>query len=288
VPAGIDPITVVIVHRNSADACIETIAGFRRQSITTDIVVVDNASAPAERARLAAISPPVAIIELGDNLGFGPTADVGLRRWLANGNGEWVIVAPHDARLEPGTLETLFAALEGQGPVGLVCADVGDQARPMVDPFLGAIPGPALGHAGFEPADFPHGTLLVAHRACLGEIGLFDERYFAYGEEADLGLRARRAGWQVGVVRGAMVANPGTSGNGAVVDYLKQRNTLLLLRDHAGRWPVVFRSLMAIGQLVWGRVRPSTRAPWFHPRARWLALRDGWLQRTGPPPSELW
>ena len=46
---------------------------------------------------------------------------------------------------------------------------------------------------GWEPVDYPHGTLLLARRACLEDVGLFDERYFSYCEEADLGLRARAA-----------------------------------------------------------------------------------------------
>lgn len=283
-----EPVPVVIVHRNNSRACATTIADFRAQSVETEIVVVDNASGPAHRGALQAIEPPIDVIELDANRGFGPAANVGLERWLCADTGDWVIVAPHDVRLDPSALDQLFDAVEDQGPVGLVCGDVGDQARPAIDLFLGAIPRPALSHDGFEPADYPHGTLMALARECVSEVGGFDDRYFAYGEEAELGLRARSHGWLVGVVRGAMVANPGTAPHGAVVDYLKQRNTLLLLAEHAGRWPVVFRSMVVIGQIGWGSLRPSTRAPWFHRRARWLALRDHLRGRTGPPPEELW
>src|SRR5205807_910387 len=72
---------------------------------------------------------------------------------------------------------------------------------------------------GWEDAGHPHGTLMVAARACLTDVGLFDERYFAYCEEADLGERARRAGWEVGVVWDALVANPSMSGGSAAVEY---------------------------------------------------------------------
>ena len=48
---------------------------------------------------------------------------------------------------------------------------------------------------------------MMLRRDCLDEVGLFDERYFSYCEEADLALRARRAGWKVGLVRGARVQN---------------------------------------------------------------------------------
>ena len=48
--------------------------------------------------------------------------------------------------------------------------------------------------------------MLFARRGALEDVGLFDERYFAYCEEADLGLRAVAAGWEVGLVRGRLDA----------------------------------------------------------------------------------
>src|SRR5207253_10955484 len=73
---------------------------------------------------------------------------------------------------------------------------------------------------------------MLVRRGCLQEVGLFDERYFAYCEEADLGVRATRAGWEVGVVWHALVRNPSLSVSVAAVEYLKLRNTLLLVRQH--------------------------------------------------------
>src|SRR3546814_19364238 len=81
----------------------------------------------------------------------------------------------------------------GERPrAGLVCADFGDGATPVVDPYFGGILAPATVEAGWEPAGHPHGTLMFAHRTLLREVGLFDERYFAYCAEADLALRAKR------------------------------------------------------------------------------------------------
>ncbi len=185
------------------------------------------------------------------------------------------------------TVERMLAVGASEATVGILCADVGDQARPMVDRFFGAMPGRALSYEGFEPVDYPHGTLLAIRHDCASDIGFFDERYFAYGEEADLGLRARAAGWQVGLVRNAMVANPTTSGSGAVVDYLKHRNTLLLLREHAGRWPVAVRAVTLGAQLLRGVLRPEQRPPWFDARARRRALVDFLAGRTGAPPRAI-
>src|SRR5690606_9624971 len=127
--------------------------------------------------------------------------------------------------------------------LGLLSADVGDGATPVVDPYFGGITRPAAVSEGFEAADHPHGTLMIARRGLLEDVGLFDERYFAYVEEADLGLRARAAGWEVGLVRGARVHNPDVGTRGADVAYLQLRNTLLLVREHSGRYHAGIRML---------------------------------------------
>src|SRR3546814_8168876 len=66
---------------------------------------------------------------------------------------------------------------------------------------------------------------MFAHRTLLREVGLFDERYFAYCEEADLALRAKAQGWETGLVRGATVVNPHMGTPSRTVDYLQLRNT---------------------------------------------------------------
>ncbi|MEJ7583486.1 MAG: hypothetical protein WKF43_05205 [Acidimicrobiales bacterium] len=178
--------------------------------------------------------------------------------------------------------------LAAVGPrAGLACADVGDGHTPFVDPYFGGITMPAAATSGWEPAHYPHGTLLFARRACLEEIGLFDERYFAYCEEADLGLRARSAGWEVGIVRGARVVNPYLSGGADLVDYLMLRNTLLLVRDHFGLYRSSIRFAIALYHLGIGTVRPDQRSWIWAPAARVRALADYARGRFGPPPDAL-
>jgi hypothetical protein len=128
---------------------------------------------------------------------------------------------------------------------------------------------------------------MVARRSCLEQVGLFDERYFAYCEEADLALRARAAGWEVGVVRGAEVRNPTVGSHVAVVDYLQLRNTLLLVQDHFGLWPVAMRLCMALGHLGVGLVSPERRGPYWDAPARVQALADFLRRRFGPPPAGI-
>lgn len=289
-PAAEPPLQVVLVHWNQPERCIETVAAFRSQEVAVDVLVVDNGSEPEAVDKLRANPDDVELLTLAGNTGFGPGANAGLRRWLADpSRSEWVAVAPHDALPEPGCLDRVLTAVSARSRAGLACADVGDGRRPVVDPYFGGITLPITETAadGWVEAGYPHGTLLFARRACLQDVGLFDERYFAYCEEADLGERARRAGWEVGLIKGADVRNPHLGGASAVVDYLMLRNTLLLVRDNFGRYKATIRLLMAIAQLLGGWLSPHRRPAVFMPRARWRAMGDFLRGRFGPPRSDL-
>ena len=207
--------------------------------------------------------------------------------FLAHDPADWLAVCPHDARPLPGCLARVVAEADAQARAGLASADVGDSLTPVVDRYFGAIPAPATVARGWEPAGYPHGTLMLASRRCLEDIGLFDERYFAYCEEAELAIRAKAAGWQVGVVRGAEVRNMHVGSRAAVVDYLQLRNTLLMVREHSGLYHATIRLLIALWQLASGAVVPSRRGPYWAPRARVLAIADHLRGRYGPPPAEL-
>lgn len=287
-------LSVVLVHWNQPERCAATIEAFAGQGLDVRITVVDNGSERAARRRLAdaiAASPhDVELVSLGTNAGFGPAANVGMRRFLrrpAADAGDWVAVAPHDALPQPGALARLLEGAESVPGVGLASADVGDGHVPHVDPYFGGMTRPAALDDGFEPADYVHGTLFVARRSCLEDVGVFDESFFAYCEEADLGLRAAANGWIVGLVHGARVVNPGMRSGSTVADYLMHRNTLHLVRRWFGRYHASVRFLIGVGQLIRGLVQPAARAWMFAPVGRFWGLVDFLRGRTGPPPPAL-
>jgi GT2 family glycosyltransferase len=284
---------VVILHWNRPERCVATVERFLAQTVDggVRVVVVDNGSTPEALAHVRAGLPAdVELIELDANRGFGPGANVGFRHLLAHprdGDGDWIGLAPHDAEPAPDCLARMLAAVAPRPRAGLACADFGDGATPVIDPYFGGILAAATVAEGWEPAGHPHGTLMLARRHVLEEVGLFDERYFAYCEEADLALRAKAAGWETGLVRGALVVNPDLGTRSAVIDYLQLRNTLLLVREHSGRYHATIRAILAVGQLVTGLVSPRRRGPYFDARARGRALVDHLRGRYGPPPPAV-
>ena len=81
------------------------------------------------------------------------------------------------------------------------------------------------------------------------------------------------------------MTNTDLSSSVAVVDYLQLRNTLLLTREHFGRYAAFIRFTTALLQLVSQTLRPARRPLVFHARARLLALRDHLRGCYGPPPA---
>lgn len=279
-----DPITVVVVSRGRPERCLDALAALAAQTVPVRAIVVDNGSSPVELDVIRAGAPDVEIVALGANRGFGPAANAALRRWLDGGEGEWAAVAPDDAIPEPGCLATLFAAVHARARAGLVSAEFGTPYDyvPTVDRLLGPYLRGAPRREGFEPADFGHGTLLCMRRACLEEIGLFDEEFFAYCEEADLGLRARAAGWEVGFVWGAVVRNADPSAS-AVRVYLELRNTLRLVEKHFGPGQARARLRIAHLTLLLDIVRRRRAAA----IAQRHAIADYRARRFGGPPEAV-
>jgi GT2 family glycosyltransferase len=126
---------------------------------------------------------------------------------------------------------------------------------------------------------------MLLRRECLDQIGLFDERYFAYGDEHELGARAVRDGWKVGLVWGALVTNPETSTPSAWRNYLFARNSLLLVGTYYGRVPAVVRAIV----ILMNTLRPIFSQPpsefLSSGKARLRGVRDYFRGRFGKPTS---
>ena len=279
---------VFIPHWNRAESCARTVAAFRAQTVAVHIVILDNASRTAERARFTElVGETVELRRMPRNLGFGPALNVGLREWLATGDGEFAVLAAHDALPDSQCVQHLLATLRGRPDIGIASAVSG---FPHAARHTG-LRGPYLPHhavgTGFEAQDFPHGTLLAVRRACLAQVGLFDERFFAYGCEIELGLRARRAGWVVGAVWEARVGNPERGVSSATASYLQVRNALLISREESGVGWALVRTAMTLANTVRLAAQPAARPAAFSIGSRLRAVRDAWGGRFGPPPVSV-
>lgn len=283
-----NPITLIVVHWNQPDECLATIAALRAQEVPLQVIVADNHSRAEEWERLrAGTDDSIELVRLDENKGWGGALNIVLQKWLAAPGPELCLISAHDTEPQPNCLPLLVAAMEKNPKLGIACPQY--PAPDLHIARLSARRGVYQQLATAQPAgvaqpvEAPHGTLMIVRRACLEAIGLFDERYFAYGDEHELGARAIRNGWQVAMVWGAIVVNPGTWTSSPLRSYLFARNSLLLVRDYFGTPAALIRAALILLNTFRLIVRSPSRAFAFSPLSRLRAVKDFLLGRTGRP-----
>src|SRR6266852_1229532 len=158
--------------------------------------------------------PGIRLIRNRENRGFCAANNQGIQASRA----EFIALLNNDAEAEPGWLEALRAAFEGRPDCGMAASkilvwenpDRIDKAGHLIYPD-GQNRGRGSGQKDrgqfdrVEATLWPDGCAAMYRRAMLNEIGGFDEEFFAYADDAELGLRGRIAGWTCLYAPGAVV-----------------------------------------------------------------------------------
>jgi N-acetylglucosaminyl-diphospho-decaprenol L-rhamnosyltransferase len=212
---------VYIPNFNGARWLPRTLQSLRAQTERLDVVVVDNGSTDASVAAARADFPEVTVLELGENLGFGPA----LNRAVAAHPADGIVLLNSDVECEPGFCEALTSAL-GEG-VEMVAGVLLQEAEPELIDSAGVVADHTL--MGF---DYLHGEPVAAassasdplgptggaalyRRAAWDAVGGFDERIFLYYEDLDLALRIAAGGGRCRLAAGARAVHAYSAGLGA-------------------------------------------------------------------------
>jgi GT2 family glycosyltransferase len=206
-------LSVVIVNYRqwaNTERLVRQLLRSRPKRRQIEIVVVDNDSPshPA-RARVRRLSG-VSLRCLGRNRGFGRGVNEGARL----SRGDWFLLLNPDVTVGPEFLDRAFTAMERQesrtGIVGVRLSDPGGHVQgsagfdpTFIDTLLGQLRPrderkcrlPLANQARRVP--WVTGCGLLVRRECFDQLGGFDREFFLYYEDADLGRRARAAGWDV-------------------------------------------------------------------------------------------
>jgi GT2 family glycosyltransferase len=224
-------LAVVVVCHDSAAAVGATLEALSAQLGPGDeLVVVDNASRDATRDVVRAGAPRATVVESAENLGFAGGCHVGVR----SSRAPLVLLLNPDAVPAPGCLDALRVCAAERPGWGAWQALVTMAGGELVNTAGNVVHYLGFGWAG--QVGFCSGAALVVRREAWDALGGFDERYFMYGEDLDLSLRLRLAGWRLGVVPAARVAHDYEFTKGDYKWFYLERNRWwTLVGDYPGR-----------------------------------------------------
>jgi N-acetylglucosaminyl-diphospho-decaprenol L-rhamnosyltransferase len=223
------------------------------------VLLADNGSTDGTPQAAVERYPNVRLIDMGANLGYGTAVN---RAVAQLDDADWMIVANPDVQWGPGSIDALLDAAvrwPRAGVLGPLVRDPDGSVYPsarhlpsLVRGGMHAVLGPfwkrnpwtaAYRQDRFElterPVGWLSGSCLLVRRSAFSQIGGFDERYFMYMEDVDLGDRLGKAGWlSVYVPSAEVLHHKGHSTGHDPANHLAahHKSTYLFLADRYSGW----------------------------------------------------
>ncbi|MDP2921387.1 MAG: glycosyltransferase family 2 protein [Candidatus Omnitrophota bacterium] len=230
-------VSVIVVNWNGLRYLRSCLASILFQTCKKiEVIVVDNNSTDGSVDFIKKEFPQVRLIRNSKNYGFAKGNNIGIR--IAR--GEYIVTVNNDTELEAGCVQELVRAVNISSDIGMCAAkillfnhrDLIDSAGMLLYPDGLAI---CRGHLAADAGNFNTAEEIFLPTACVAlyrkeaivKAGYFDENYFAYCEDTDLGLRIRMLGYKCVYEPRARVYHhySGTTGQDLSLKiYLSERN----------------------------------------------------------------
>jgi N-acetylglucosaminyl-diphospho-decaprenol L-rhamnosyltransferase len=221
-------ISVIVISYQSGPTLARCLEALKAQTFTDfEVLLVDNASNDGAPQAAVAADPSIRFLQPGANLGFAAGNNLAARA----ARGHWLVLLNPDAYARPDWLEAQVAGIARYPQVRCftslqMVADepglmdgAGDVMTSAGIPFRG-------GYRRRLPANLREGEVFSAcgaatliDRELFLNMGGFDERYFCYCEDVDLGYRLRLAGEPTLLLPGAVVEHVGSASTGVRSDF---------------------------------------------------------------------
>ena len=198
-------VSVVLLNWNGQQVVEECLKSLQKQTYSPlEVIVVDNASTDGSAELVKKGFPEVKLIVNKTNLGFGGGNNVGIRV----SQGKYVMMLNNDTRLDPKCIEELKGSLEKDQRYGACASKILLEYEDNLIDAAGIVVCPdglSIGRGRLEKGNtydeeaevfFASDCACLYRREMLEDVGLYDEDFFAYADETDMGWRAQLAGWR--------------------------------------------------------------------------------------------
>jgi GT2 family glycosyltransferase len=289
-------LSVLIVAYRSGPTLDRCLAALRAQTYRDyEVVLVDNdepGAGDGAAARAAQADPAIRLISPQTNLGFAAGNNLAAQAAM----GRWLVMLNPDAYPDPDWLQRLTDAAARHPPYRVLTSrqlmdedpgvldGLGDVMFAAGAPYRGGYNRPDPGDLAEGEVFSPCGAAMMLDRELFLGLGGFDETFFCYCEDVDLGYRLRLAGERVLLVPDAVVRHEGSASSGGpasafAIRYGTRNRMWVLIKNTP--WPLVpvilplHLALLAV-VLFTGRRDPP------YNRMVWAALKEGWRDRRVP------
>jgi len=219
-------VSVIVVNWNGKGLVGDCLHSLRQQTfLDFEVILVDNGSTDGSVEYVQEnFSGWVRVLRNARNEGFSG----GNNRGIRTASGQYIALLNNDAQADVRWLEELVRVAEENPRAGMLASKIYLRGQPKILDNVGHLlyrDGLNRGkgrlevdrgqYETIEEVLFPSGCAALYRREMLEEVGLFDEDFFAYGDDTDLGLKGRLAGWKCLYVPGAVVHHSYSRSSGA-------------------------------------------------------------------------
>ncbi|MGH8498631.1 MAG: glycosyltransferase family 2 protein [Methylococcales bacterium] len=225
------PLSVIIVNWNAGKLLERCLASVCAQTLPPlEVIVVDNASSDGSAKNIGEQFPSVYIIQASENMGFSAANNLAVR--IVSNQSTWLVLLNPDAFPEPNWLESLLNAARRNPEYAVFGSRLMDANKPSILDGAGDAyhPSGLVWRSG-------HGKLFNSRLCEMKEIfsacaaaamirkdaflkaGGFDEDFFCYVEDVDLGFRLRLLGYRCLYVPESVVYHVGSAVTGRRSDF---------------------------------------------------------------------
>lgn len=223
-------VAAIVLNWNDAEFLPYSVGSLLKQSESADIIIVDNGSTDGSKKVIEAFGAKVTPLWNTDNLGFAGGVNTGIRYAIEQGY-KYVALLNNDAVADKDWVKELISSIEKNDRTGAATSTMlhkRDNTYDSTGDFytIWGLPYPrgrdeeVLGqynkHLDIMSAS---GGASMFRTSMLKQIGLFDEDFFAYYEDSDLGLRANLSGWKFVFAPKASVLHATGSTSGRVKNF---------------------------------------------------------------------
>lgn len=250
-------LSIIIVNYNGKDHLLRTLESiFQNVKLDHEVIVVDNDSTDGSREAVRKAYPSVRLVALDHNTGFARGNNEG----VAKASGRYLLILNNDTYVPKGTVEKMVSILRASPDMAIVAPLVfnpdnslqiswGKDLNLLTEIFMKHLAEKwyrflyrvKRGRMNRD-VDWVSGACFLIERDLYRRVGGFDENFFMYMEDADLGKRLRQKGYRIHLCSEARI-----------IHYLRQSSA-----GHSGR---IFREVKK-GQLYYYRKHNSRLAFW--------------------------